>query len=380
MHTKKIAIAGGVFVLLLATLGYFIFQKEDYSIITDYDGCVAAGFPVMESYPEQCRTPDGRSFTRIIVPDMGDLIRVSLPQPGRLLFSPGLVAGEARGSWYFEASFPVKLIDANGLVLVETYAQAQSDWMTEEFVPFKSRLEFKKPATETGTLILKNDNPSGDPARDKEIRIPVRFTFPKPKVGAFNTPITLGLDESAEFPGKFFVILNEINDSRCKPNVQCVWQGELQAKFSFIGGDFFEEALLGTVNRERVIAGDSFDVELKSATETTVTIVATSMAVSISGYIHVGPTCPVERFPANPNCADRPFPSALIAVWKEGSNSPVAEALVEKDGRFMMAVPPGSYRVTSGDGSGLPRCQETTVKVVDGKISQVDISCDSGIR
>ena len=30
--------------------------------ITNFDECINAGFPVMESYPERCNTPDGRSF------------------------------------------------------------------------------------------------------------------------------------------------------------------------------------------------------------------------------------------------------------------------------------------------------------------------------
>jgi hypothetical protein len=30
--------------------------------ITDFSGCVQAGFPIMESFPRQCRTPDGRNF------------------------------------------------------------------------------------------------------------------------------------------------------------------------------------------------------------------------------------------------------------------------------------------------------------------------------
>lgn len=34
--------------------------------ITDFDACAGAGYPVMESYPEQCRTPDGRTFVRKI--------------------------------------------------------------------------------------------------------------------------------------------------------------------------------------------------------------------------------------------------------------------------------------------------------------------------
>jgi hypothetical protein len=34
--------------------------------IDSFDECAAAGYPIAESYPEQCFTPDGRSFTRPI--------------------------------------------------------------------------------------------------------------------------------------------------------------------------------------------------------------------------------------------------------------------------------------------------------------------------
>jgi hypothetical protein len=104
-----------------------------------------------------------------------DMIEVDAPLPSALVSSPLVVTGRARGGWYFEASFPVKLIDANGKVLAEGPAQAQGDWMTSEFVPFKITLTFSKPSTQTGTLILHNDNPSGLPQNDKEVRIPVTF-------------------------------------------------------------------------------------------------------------------------------------------------------------------------------------------------------------
>lgn len=105
-----------------------------------------------------------------------DLIRVDAPKAGDLVTSPLRVTGEARGNWYFEASFPVTLKDANGKVLVAHYAQAEGEWMTTEFVPFLSTLEFAKPTTATGTLVLQNDNPSGLPELSKQIEIPVRFS------------------------------------------------------------------------------------------------------------------------------------------------------------------------------------------------------------
>lgn len=106
---------------------------------------------------------------------LNDKIFVSQPLKNTVVKSPLVVKGEARGNWYFEASFPVVLIDANGKELALSPAQAKTDWMTTEFVPFEVTLTFSTPLTKTGTLILKKDNPSGLPENDASISIPVRF-------------------------------------------------------------------------------------------------------------------------------------------------------------------------------------------------------------
>jgi len=104
-----------------------------------------------------------------------DLIRVTSPMQNEVIESPLTVTGEARGYWYFEASFPVELVDSNGTQLALKPAMAKGEWMTEEFVPFEVTLEFGKPTTNTGILILHKDNPSGLVENDDELRIPVKF-------------------------------------------------------------------------------------------------------------------------------------------------------------------------------------------------------------
>ena len=104
-----------------------------------------------------------------------DLIQVQSPKPNEIVTSPLLISGEARGFWFFEASFPVSLYDANGKLLARGPAQADGEWMTENFVPFKLGLKFPAPETDTGFLVLEKDNPSGLPENADEIRIPVRF-------------------------------------------------------------------------------------------------------------------------------------------------------------------------------------------------------------
>jgi hypothetical protein len=94
-----------------------------------------------------------------------------------------MITGQARGSWFFEASFPVMLTNWDGLIIAEGIATAKGDWMTMDFVPFTATLSFVTPYAnnqptfmERGTLILQRDNPSGLPENDAALEIPVRFS------------------------------------------------------------------------------------------------------------------------------------------------------------------------------------------------------------
>jgi hypothetical protein len=105
-----------------------------------------------------------------------DLIRLDTPLPNQIIKSPLTVKGVARGYWFFEASFPVVLVNWDGLIIAQGIAQAKGDWMTTEFVPFEANLTFtvdKNAYSNKGTLILKKDNPSDLPQNDNSLEIPV---------------------------------------------------------------------------------------------------------------------------------------------------------------------------------------------------------------
>ena len=144
--------------------------------INNFQECAAAGNAVMESYPRQCRAGE-QNFTEDIGNELEktDLIKVDSPRPNQAVESPLEIIGQARGNWFFEASFPVKLLNEDGSDLASGIAQAKGEWMTDNFVPFSASLEFTAPKGKTGLLILKKDNPSGLPENDDELRIPVSF-------------------------------------------------------------------------------------------------------------------------------------------------------------------------------------------------------------
>lgn len=101
-----------------------------------------------------------------------DLIVVELPFPGAVTGKGFSVIGRARGYWFFEASFPITVLDKDGKVLVETYATAQGEWMTEDFVPFKGDVKIPESYIGPATLILRKDNASGLPEHDASISFP----------------------------------------------------------------------------------------------------------------------------------------------------------------------------------------------------------------
>jgi hypothetical protein len=164
-------------IVALILIGPKLILKKPVAV-NSFDECVAAGYPVQESYPEQCKTPDNKTFVEDIgnVLEKQNLIQITSPRPNDLIRSPLLLEGEARGTWYFEASFPIKIFDANGKQLGSVAAQAEGDWMTTEFVPFKATLQFETPTTQKGTLVLEKDNPSGLPQNADQLTIPIYFS------------------------------------------------------------------------------------------------------------------------------------------------------------------------------------------------------------
>jgi hypothetical protein len=101
----------------------------------------------------------------------------------------------------------------------------------------------------------------------------------------------------------------------------------------------------------------------------------------IAGRAMVGPTCPVQRDPPDPQCADRPYHGPL-AVASASDGHVVATFETDAQGNFTVDLAPGDYTVQDVDGAPmLPRCaSDGTVKVMAGAYTRADVACDSGIR
>lgn len=123
-------------------------------------------------------SPQGASTSTIVNPVISTsslVLTLDALSPNDAVRSPLIISGVASGPWFFEASFPITIYDAEGHQIGQSIAQAQEDWMTTDAVRFSSRLTFEMPPSDTGEIVFKKDNPSGLPEHDYEVRVPIRF-------------------------------------------------------------------------------------------------------------------------------------------------------------------------------------------------------------
>lgn len=99
----------------------------------------------------------------------------------------------------------------------------------------------------------------------------------------------------------------------------------------------------------------------------------------VRGVVSLGPTCPVERIPPDPQCADKGYATTII-VHRDRTGAAFARATSDASGAFQISLPPSSYTLTAGSGTMLPRCNPVDVTVGASGYVTADISCDTGIR
>ena len=170
-----IIIVGGIF------WGLFSFSSYQNPPIANYKECVARGYEILESFPQQCRSPKGEIFTEDIgnALEKANLIRLSSPSPNQSInTSPFVIEGEALGNWFFEGSFQVDIVSSEGNAIYGGIAEADGEWMTEEFVPFSATIGLETEFKGGANLVLHRENPSGDPELNESLIVPIWIDIP----------------------------------------------------------------------------------------------------------------------------------------------------------------------------------------------------------
>ena len=101
----------------------------------------------------------------------------------------------------------------------------------------------------------------------------------------------------------------------------------------------------------------------------------------LEGKISIGPLCPVERFPPDPNCQPTPetFKAWLIAVYQDETKIILLNPNL--DGAYRVELPVGDYVVDLEKSMGIGgKNLPATVIIKSGEITTLNIDIDTGIR
>jgi hypothetical protein len=104
--------------------------------------------------------------------------------------------------------------------------------------------------------------------------------------------------------------------------------------------------------------------------------------ILLRGSALAGPTCPVERDPPDPACAERPVAGAEVRVLAVESGAEVARVTTDADGAFDVELPPGRYRLVAQPVAGLMAAPAPLEVVLAAEQSPepVVLAYDTGIR
>ena len=105
----------------------------------------------------------------------GVSIVVNQPASNTVITSPLAITGSVPGSWSFESTFPIIILDSERQVIANSYGTLLSDWKTDKMVKFSGEASFEKPGSNTGYLVLEKSNPSGIEKNSDKLEIPIRF-------------------------------------------------------------------------------------------------------------------------------------------------------------------------------------------------------------
>lgn len=113
--------------------------------------------------------------TPVVSGDTANLVSLSV-SAGQKLSGVVTITGALTGAYFFEANARGMLLDANkNLVLQFPIGATSEDWMTTEAVAFSATVSVPVTLSGKGYLRIANDNPSGEPANDKFVDVPVVF-------------------------------------------------------------------------------------------------------------------------------------------------------------------------------------------------------------
>lgn len=97
----------------------------------------------------------------------------------------------------------------------------------------------------------------------------------------------------------------------------------------------------------------------------------------VAGNVKVSPSCPGPQRTGQECVA--PYSDALVQLLN-AAGVVVSSATTDNEGHFVIRAPAGDYQVRVNVEGLYPRCESTSVRILNQTFVQTVIRCDSGMR
>ncbi len=169
----------GVFALIVIALvgyAYMNLKKESPQVACPADAQICSdGSSVLRTGPScsfaPCPVVKENKYK-------DDLMVIDSPELNGVVTSPIQITGQAKGTFFYEGSFPILVTDSKGQIIGDGVATAQGAWATESLVPFTATIPYLLPSgstEKTGTIILQSED-SVTQANPKYRAVPIVFS------------------------------------------------------------------------------------------------------------------------------------------------------------------------------------------------------------
>ena len=102
----------------------------------------------------------------------------------------------------------------------------------------------------------------------------------------------------------------------------------------------------------------------------------------LKGKVTIGPLCPVERIPPDPNCqpTEATYKAWQIAVYTLDKKTKLAQIEPNLDGSYQVILSAGTYLIDFEQSHAFARSLPTTVIITKDETTVLNIDIDTGIR
>ena len=163
-----------ILLMVIPLLTFFIFLKSNEdNWICENGQWVKHGNPTVSMPTTTCeiKTVENNANTEYD----GSLILNNLKE-NDLLQTGFIIEGKVKDNFFFEGTFPIEVQDMSGNGLGTLFATSKTDWMTSDYIEFKTEpINFDKKDNTEGYILFKKDNPSGLSENDRTIKLKVKF-------------------------------------------------------------------------------------------------------------------------------------------------------------------------------------------------------------